>query len=239
MSTQSIDFWFTMGSTYTYLAVARLDDEARAAGIPVRWRPFRNTQALTGATQVPFVEGTAKMRYMWRDIERRAAKHGLPIRLPVPYPAANTARANRVMLVGVREGWGPAYMRAAYRVWFERGFGNGGEENLRASLAECGCGQDVERILSTADSEEVGRALDMQTDEARALGVFGSPTFAVGAELFWGDDHLEDAIQWVRGGDGALAVVLDAGRGIAGRHGSAGEISSTWGARDDKGLRCD
>ncbi len=189
-----------MGSTYTYLASARLDGVAQAAGVPVRWRPFRNTQALTGATQVPFLEGTAKMRYMWRDIERRAAKHGLPIRLPVPYPAPNTARANRVMFLGVREGWGPAYMRAAYRLWFERGLGNGGEENLRASLAECGQGQEVERILITAVSEDVGRALDLETDEARALGVFGSPTFAVGTELFWGDDHLEDAVQWARRG---------------------------------------
>ena len=90
------------------------------------------------------------------------------------------------MLVGVQEGWGPAYMRAAYRLWFEHGVGNGGEENLRASLAECGRGQDVERILGTADSEDVGRALDLETDEARALGVFSSPTFAVGTELFWG-----------------------------------------------------
>ena len=189
-----------MGSTYTYLASARLDGVAQAAGVPIRWRPFRNVQALTGATQVPFREGTAKMRHMWRDIERRAAKHGLPIRLPVPYPAQNTARANRVMLVGVREGWGPAYMRAAYRLWFERGVGNGGDENLRASLTECGQGQHIDRVLSLADDEDVGRALDLETDEARALGVFGSPTFVVGTELFWGDDHLEDAIQWARQG---------------------------------------
>ena len=200
MAAQPIDFWFTMGSTYTYLASSRLDPVAEAAGVPVRWRPFRNTQALTGATQVPFAEGTAKMRYMWRDIERRVAKHGLPIRLPVPYPASNTVRANRVMLVGVREGWGPAYMRAAYRLWFERGLGNGGEENLRASLAECGQGQEIERILSMADSDDVVHSLDLETNQARALGVFGSPTFAVGPELFWGDDHLEDAVQWARQG---------------------------------------
>ena len=195
-ATQSIDFWFTMGSTYTYLASARLDSVAEAAGVPVRWRPFRSTLALTGAKQVPFLEGTAKMRYMWRDIERRAAKHDLPIRLPVPYPAPNTGRANCVMLVGVREGWGPAYMRAAYRLWFGQGIGNGSEENLRAALAACGQGAEADRIIALADNQDTGRMLDAQTDEARALGIFGAPTFAVGEELFWGDDHLEDAIQW-------------------------------------------
>jgi 2-hydroxychromene-2-carboxylate isomerase len=192
----TMDFWFTMGSTYTYLSAMRLEGLAKASGVRPRWRPFRNVQALTGATQVPFLEGTAKMRHMWRDIERRAARHGLPARLPAPYPAPSSVRANLVMLLGVREGWGPDYMRAAYRLWFERGIGNGGEENLRAALAACGQGGQADRILATAESEEIVRALDQETEEARALGVFGSPSFVVGGELFWGDDHLEDAIEW-------------------------------------------
>ena len=164
VAAQSIDFWFTMGSTYTYLASARIEAAARAAGVPVRWRPFKNVQTLVGATQAPFAEGTAKMRYMWRDIERRAAALGLPVRLPVRYPAPSAPRANRVMTVGAREGWGPAYMRAAYRLWFGHGLGNGGEENLRAALAACGQGEHVDRILAEAEGEEVGRALDAATE---------------------------------------------------------------------------
>jgi 2-hydroxychromene-2-carboxylate isomerase len=35
-----------------------------------------------------------------------------------------------------------------------------------------------------------------ETGMARELGIFGSPTFVVGRELFWGDDRLEDAISW-------------------------------------------
>jgi 2-hydroxychromene-2-carboxylate isomerase len=37
-----------------------------------------------------------------------------------------------------------------------------------------------------------------ETDVARELGIFSSPTFTVGRELFWGDDRLEDAIDWCR-----------------------------------------
>jgi 2-hydroxychromene-2-carboxylate isomerase len=37
-----------------------------------------------------------------------------------------------------------------------------------------------------------------ETDVARALGIFGSPTFVCGTELFWGDDRLEEAIDWCR-----------------------------------------
>jgi 2-hydroxychromene-2-carboxylate isomerase len=37
-----------------------------------------------------------------------------------------------------------------------------------------------------------------ETDLARDFGIFGSPTFVVGREIFWGDDRLEDAISWYR-----------------------------------------
>ena len=129
-------------------------------------RPFKGVPALTGITALPFLPGTNKMRYMWRDIERRAA----------------------------------AYLGAAYRLWFGEGLGNGGEENLRAALAEAGQAGEVERILALAESDEVIAALDAETDTARALGLFGSPSFVVDGEVFWGDDHLEDAIAWARYG---------------------------------------
>jgi 2-hydroxychromene-2-carboxylate isomerase len=208
MATASIDYWFTMGSTYNYLTAMRIDAVAQAAGVAVRWRPFRHVGALTGATQLPFLEGTAKMRYMWRDIERRAAARGLPLRLPVTYPCPSSARANAVMLIGAREGWGPAYARAAYPLWFGQGIANGGEENLRAALAACGQGAEADRIIALADSPETLAALEAETDEARSLGVFGAPTFAVGGELFWGDDHLEDALHWAKHGRLAPAPAL-------------------------------
>ncbi|MGE5791700.1 MAG: DsbA family protein [Bacteroidota bacterium] len=39
---------------------------------------------------------------------------------------------------------------------------------------------------------------DAETERAKALGVFGSPTFVCGTEVFWGDDRFEDAIDWVK-----------------------------------------
>lgn len=196
MSEPSIDLWFTMGSTYTYLTMARLEDVTARHGVAFRLRPFRTVGALTGATQPPFTEGSAKFRYMWRDIERRAALHALPVRFPVAYPAPNPVRANRVALIGMREGWGAAYVREAYRLWFEQGIGNGGAENLHGALTACGQAREIERILAEAESEEVAGALAAATEEARGLGVFGSPIFVVATELFWGDDHLDDAIRW-------------------------------------------
>ncbi len=196
MARAGLDFWFTSASTYTYLTVGRYEALARAADVEVRLRPIRSVGALTGATQLPFLEGTAKMAHMRRDIERRAARHGLPVRVPFPYPAPDVGRANAVAMVGVREGWGAAYLREAYRLWFAEGIGNGSEANLRRTFAAIGLGDELARILALAASEEVGSALAAETAEARRLGVFGSPSFVVRGEVFWGDDRLEDAIEW-------------------------------------------
>ena len=87
MAEGPIDFWFTMGSTYSYLSVMRLAGVERATGITFRWRPFHLLLILQEMKHIPFADKPAKSRYMWRDIERRAAMHGLPAKLPAPYPA--------------------------------------------------------------------------------------------------------------------------------------------------------
>ncbi len=197
MSDDTIDFWFTMGSTYTFLAVSRLAKVVEAEKVRVRWRPFHLRVLLDEMNSQPFVGKPARTAHMWRDIARRAAMYGLTASLPAPYPVPSEI-ANRVAIVGMREGWGEAYVRAAYRYWFERGEGNGSEANLDGSLREVG--QDPARVLPLARSDEVGAAMMADVDAARALGIFGSPTFVVGTELFWGDDRLEDAISWQRHG---------------------------------------
>lgn len=194
MAAKQIDFWFTMGSTYTYLTVSRLAEVARETQAEFRWRPFHLLILLKEMNHVPFADKPAKCAYMWRDIERRAALYGIAAKLPAPYPIANSERANLVAIVGMRDGWGPDYVRAAYRLWFQSGIENGSEENIRSSLREIG--QDAERVLAAAAGEDIKAALLAETDAARALGIFGSPSFVVDGELFWGDDRLQDALTW-------------------------------------------
>jgi 2-hydroxychromene-2-carboxylate isomerase len=198
MAEGPIDFWFTMGSTYSYLSVMRLADVERSTGITFRWRPFHLLLILQEMKHIPFADKPAKSRYMWRDIERRAAMHGLPAKLPAPYPAKQSVTANLVAIVGMREGWGADFVRAAYRRWFQAGEETGSEANLSSSLRDIG--QDPARVRALASSAAANETMLAETDVARALGIFGSPTFTVGDELFWGDDRLEDAIGWYRDG---------------------------------------
>jgi 2-hydroxychromene-2-carboxylate isomerase len=63
-------------------------------------------------------------------------------------------------------------------------------EVIRASLAEAGL--DADRLLAAAQTQEVKDQLMRNTSEAVDRGVFGSPSFFVGKELFFGKDRLRD-----------------------------------------------
>lgn len=192
-----IDFWFSIGSTYTYLTVMRLHDVERQSEVTFSWHPFSVRELMLEMDNVPFVGKPAKEKYMWRDIERRASRLRIPVSLPVEYPLQNFDLANRVAVVATQEGWCPEYVQTTYRLWFQEGLEAGGDQNLEQSLEELG--QTHNRVLDLANSPDVEAAYRDATARARSLGIFGSPSFVVdNNELFWGDDRLEDAIDWAQ-----------------------------------------
>jgi 2-hydroxychromene-2-carboxylate isomerase len=193
-----IDFWFTTGSTYSYLSAMRLPEVARANGVRFRWRPFNLRTILEEMKHIPFADKPAKCAYMWVDIERRAAMYGINVKVPAPYPLKDSVFSNKVAIVGMKEGWGEEYVRAAYRRWLQLGQESGSEPNVSDSLREVG--QDPVRVIDLANGAWADATLAAETAQARELGIFGSPTFVVVKELFWGDDRLEDAICWHKNG---------------------------------------
>ncbi|MGV6847116.1 MAG: DsbA family protein [Marinibacterium sp.] len=193
-----IDFWFSIGSTYSYLTVARIADRLRDSGLSVTWRPFDVRTIMLAQNNVPFRDKPEKTAYMWRDIERRASGYGLPVRVPAPYPLTDLALPNRIALLGMSEDWGEPYVRGAYRRWFVDGLAPDQQPNLTASLHEAG--QSADDVIERANAPAIVQALENETETAWQLGVFGSPSFVVAGELFWGDDRLEDATAWARNG---------------------------------------
>lgn len=191
------DFWFSIGSTYTYLTVQRLKTVEQRTGIRARWRPFSVRAIMQEMNNAPFIGKPAKEKYMWRDFQRRAERYAISVKLPVEYPLKNFDLANRIAIVAQREGWCDDYVRAAYHHWIQDGMPAGDESNVIESLKAAG--QSFDRVLQLADSDSIESAYQAATAEARSLGIFGSPTFVVdGHELFWGDDRLEDAIEYWR-----------------------------------------
>ena len=191
---QPLDFFLFHGSTHTYLTVMRIDAAACAAGVDLRWRPFSVRAIMIEMNNIPFAGKPAKLSYMWRDIERRAAKLGLPFKGQAVYPADKDLLANYVGTVAAEEGWCAPYSQASYRGWFLEDKVLGEPDSVRHAIRACG--HDPERVIARAASQAAKARWEAETETARKLGIFGSPTFAVGSEIFWGDDRLEDALEW-------------------------------------------
>jgi 2-hydroxychromene-2-carboxylate isomerase len=192
-SVQKIEFWVEYASTYSWLSVARLGKLADAAGVQVDWQPFwlfpvRQEHGLP----MPFPDGSARERYMWRDLERRAKALGVAYRKPEVYPFKSMETA-RIAFVAAREGWCREFTETAFRLHWAEGVLMPTTANLALALEAAG--QDVARVVAAASSEEVKEAFKKQTTRALERGIFGAPSFVVGSELFWGDDRLEAALE--------------------------------------------
>lgn len=192
----TLDFWLEFASTYSYPAAMRIDAEARARGVSVRWRPFLLGPAFkaNGWTTSPFSLFPAKGRYMWRDLTRICAALDLPFAEPPNFPQ-NTLLPARVALVALSQDWGEDFCRAVYRAQF----GDGrdiGEASAIADILNV-LGQNAETVLAQAKSDSIKALLRSETEEAAARGIFGAPSFfTADGELFWGNDRLEAALDW-------------------------------------------
>ena len=192
-----VEFWFSIGSTYTYLTVMRMNEIESKHRISLRLMPFSVRQIMLDMDNAPFPPSKAsKVKYMWRDIERRAAKYGFPANVPAPYPLQEFDRANKIALVGLQDGWIKDYVLQSYINWFQGGLEAGGDENLAKTCNALSL--DMEDIIDRSQSQEIEKLYGDQTSAAAKKGIFGSPSFIVGDEVFWGDDRLEDAIGWFR-----------------------------------------
>jgi 2-hydroxychromene-2-carboxylate isomerase len=196
MRDTTVDFWFTIGSTYTYLTVMRIEEIEAEAGVNFLWRPYSCRVIMTEQNNIPFTGKPVKKAYMWRDIERRAALYGLPVRVPAPYGLTEYDVVNRIAILARAEGWLRPYVKELYRRWFQLGEEPSLPPSLPSTLVQIG--QDPERVIAASEREATSLAYKEATDEARRLNVFGSPTFVVYGEVFWGDDRLEDAIRWAK-----------------------------------------
>jgi 2-hydroxychromene-2-carboxylate isomerase len=200
MTVPALEFWFEFASTYSYPAAMRIEALAARAGVPVTWRPFLLGPIFQaqGWRDSPFNLYPAKGRYMWRDLERLCAKHGLPYARPTIFPQRSILAA-RLALAAIEAPWLPALVRGIYVANFAETADIAATDTLARVLAALG--QDPQPWLERAQSQAAKDALRANTERAQALGIFGAPTFFARGELFWGGDRLEDALAWgLRGG---------------------------------------
>jgi len=192
-----LEFWFEFASTYSYVAAMRIGDLAARAGIALAWKPFLLGPIFQaqGWNDSPFNLYPVKGRYMWRDMERLCARHGIAFAKPARFPQRSILAARVALALEHEPGYateGPAFVRAAYRANFAEGRNIGEHAVVEAALREAGLAPEH----WIARAETMKDALRAQNERAVQIGLFGAPSFVSGGELFWGNDRLEDAIIW-------------------------------------------
>ena len=173
----------------------RIDGLASSAGVETEWRPFLLGPIFKsrGWDTSPFNIYEAKGKYMWRDIERLSAKYGIPFRMPSEFPR-NGVLASRVALASESLEWRSRFSKLVFTANFTEDRDISDEAVIVSILGSLG--EEPVSIIRSALSEENKGRLRRATEDAIGRGIFGAPSFVAGDELFWGNDRLEDALDW-------------------------------------------
>ncbi|HEY5095147.1 MAG TPA: DsbA family protein [Candidatus Eremiobacteraceae bacterium] len=131
--------------------------------------------------------------YMWRDLERLTDKFGLPWKRPTHFPRSSTLAA-RVACSASGELWCGDFIRAIFCANFadDRDIA---EQRVVADVLRT-LGQPAEMLIERSLAPDQRGTLRANTQRAIEAGIFGAPNCLVGGELFWGEESLEDAIEW-------------------------------------------
>jgi 2-hydroxychromene-2-carboxylate isomerase len=197
--TRTIEFWFDFGSPTTYLAHTQLPRIAREAGAQLLYKPMLLGGVFKATGNASPVSVPAKGRWMNRDIERWAARYGVPFAFNPHFPINTLALMRGAIGLQMQQSADAftRYVDAVFdAMWVQpRNLGDAGE--VAAALAQAGV--DAEAFTALVADPEVKAALVAQTEQAVARGVFGAPTCFVGDEMFFGQDRLEFVREAVTG----------------------------------------
>lgn len=183
-------FYYDFNSPYSWLAAERISG---LLAVPPIWQPvsFGHILQQTGRKPWSFSEpGRSEGK---AEVERRAAERGLPApRWIEGWPLATYSLLPlRAAIFAQQAGRTVSFSLAAFRQFFAAGRTLAEIDNVL--IAAAACELHPRAVIKAVESQSVKEGLRRATGEALERGVTGVPTVAIGAELFWGDDRLEEA----------------------------------------------
>ena len=196
MSQRTIEFFWDVGSPYTYLASTRIEQVAQACNARVQWRPFLLGGVFRDTGNRPPLEVPAKFNYMLDDLKTWAAHYKIPFAFPSVFPI-NSLMPMRAAVGADTLGKGKEFAAAVMRaLWLE-----GKDPAQLDTLGEISrsVGLDGEKLARMAQDPEIKDLLKKSTAEAVERGAFGAPTFFVGKKMFWGHDRMMLLAEYVKG----------------------------------------
>ena len=188
-----IEYFYAAHSAYAYLGSAKLMEIAREAGAVIEHRPMDLRKVVPASGSIPTGKRTTAHRayFFGREIQRWSEERNAPVVSGMPTHHWNDIELPNCFLIAAME-QGHNIDALAHRFL---------EAHWRddADLADAGtlvrlageCSLDGEAILKDARSDSAKALYEQYTDEAINRSVFGSPTYFVDGDMFYGQDRLE------------------------------------------------
>jgi 2-hydroxychromene-2-carboxylate isomerase len=189
-----VEFHFDFGSPNAYLAEIALPAIEQRTGVKFEYVPvllggvYKATGNLSPAESLRGIKN--KPEYNAIETERFLRRHNITKFKMNPFFPVNTLALMRGAVAAQFEGVFEPYFRAAYNhMWVEPKKMDDPAVFREAFLAS---GLDIDRIVARSQQDDVKKKLIENTNDAVARGTFGSPTFFVGDEIYFGKDSLRD-----------------------------------------------
>lgn len=186
---KTVEFYFDLGSPYSYLAYYRLLQMAEQQEIQIVYKPILLGGVFKATGNRSPIEIPVKGVYSILDMQRWAEYYQIPMQMNPHFPM-NTLTLMRI-LTGVQL-LSLEKFEQVLKLLFDAMFATQQNLNEPTVLAEVlkPSGFSVEDIMSMVQSEVVKQKLITETEQAIQRGLFGAPTFFVGDEMYWGQDRL-------------------------------------------------
>lgn len=187
-----VEFLFDFGSPNAYLAHKVIPEIEKRTGATFDYVPvllggiFKLTN--NRPPMVAFGEVKGKMAYEMKETERFIRRHAITTFKFNPNFPVNTLALMRMAVAARAQGMLAPYVDAAFHHMWEAPKKMDDPAVIRAALVESGL--DADRLIEAAQTPEIKQQLMANTEAAANRGVFGSPSFFVGEELFFGKDRL-------------------------------------------------
>jgi 2-hydroxychromene-2-carboxylate isomerase len=189
----AFDFFYDLGSPYSYLASTQLDGLcARTGAVATLYPVTLGGMRKELGTQMP---SAPQLKYMSTDVKRWAERYGVPMAIPPSFPA-RTIQALRCCAAAADEGKGREAMQALFHAYWGDLEDISNPKVIKAALDTRGL--DGAALLARSEEPEVKELLKRNTDLALLRGVFGVPMIFIGERSFWGNDRLEFVEQALR-----------------------------------------
>ena len=183
-------FYYDFNSPYSYLAAERISGLFAEAEVEQpEWQPISFGHVLKETGRRPWSYEEDK-RADLAEIDRRLPEIRYPEGWPIDNYSLNPLRA---AIYAKESGRVVSFTLACFRQVFAAGRDMSDLDNVL--LAAAACELHPNAVLKGIETKSVKDRLRAATEEALERGIEGIPTVAVGAQLFWGDDRLEEAVE--------------------------------------------